>query len=78
MTFTEIAVSRDIPASPEEVFDVWLDPKSPGGPWFGAERTILNAAVDGLSYIAVKHEGKSSAHYGWFVRIERPRLVEYT
>jgi hypothetical protein len=45
---TEIKVARTIPASAEEVFDVWLDPKSSGGPWFGAGRVILNPAVDGL------------------------------
>jgi hypothetical protein len=32
----------------QNVFDVWIDPKSPGGPWFGAERVILNPVVDGL------------------------------
>jgi uncharacterized protein YndB with AHSA1/START domain len=78
MNLTEITVSRQIPAPSSAVFDVWLDAKSPGGPWYGAERTILNAVVDGLFYSAVKHEGKNWAHYGRFIRIERPSLVEYT
>ena len=78
MKLTEVAVSRTIPASVEEVFDVWLDPHSPGGPWFGAERVIVNPVVDGLFYFAVKHEGRTWAHYGRFVRIDRPRRVEYT
>jgi uncharacterized protein YndB with AHSA1/START domain len=55
-----------------------MNPKSPGGPWFGAERVILNPAVDGLFYIAVKHEGRIWPHYGRFLKIDRPRLVEYT
>ena len=67
-----------IPARAAEVFDVWIDPKSPGGPWFGADRMILNMEVDGLFYLAVKHEGRSWPHYGRFVRIERPAVVEYT
>ena len=29
----EITVTRMIPAAAERVFDVWMDPKSPGGPW---------------------------------------------
>jgi uncharacterized protein YndB with AHSA1/START domain len=78
MKVTEIKVARNIPATAEEVFDVWLDPKSPGGPWFGAERVILNPAVDGLFYFAVMHEGRSWPHYGRFLRIDRPRNVEYT
>ena len=78
MKVTEVTVSRTIPAQPQEVFDVWMDPKSPGGPWFGGERSIVNPVVDGLFYFSVNHEGRSWAHYGRFVRIERPRHVEYT
>ncbi len=78
MKLTDITVTRMIPASVEKVFDVWIDPKSPGGPWFGAERTILNPVVDGLIYFAVKHEGRTWPHYGRFLRIDRPRAVDYT
>lgn len=78
MNLTDVTVTRTIPASPENVFDLWINPKSPGGPWFGAERVILNAVVDGLFYSAVKHEGRIWPHYGPFVRLERPRLVEHT
>jgi uncharacterized protein YndB with AHSA1/START domain len=34
--------------------------------------------VDGLFYIAVKHEGRIWPHYGRFLKIDRPRRVEYT
>ncbi|HWB12115.1 MAG TPA: SRPBCC domain-containing protein [Pirellulales bacterium] len=78
MKLTDITVTRTIPAASEEVFDVWIDAQSPGGPWFGADRVILNAVVDGLFYFAVKHAGRTWPHYGRFVRIERPRCVEYT
>ena len=78
MKLIDMTVTRVIPAPAEDVFDVWIDPKSPGGPWFGAERTILNPAVDGLFYFAVKHEGRTWPHYGRFVLIERPHRVEYT
>ena len=78
MKLIDLTVSRTIPAAAEKVFDVWIDPKSPGGPWFGAERIILNAVVDGLFYFAVKHEGRTWPHYGRFVRIDRPHRMEYT
>jgi uncharacterized protein YndB with AHSA1/START domain len=78
MRLTEVTVTRTIPAPSETVFDVWMDPKSPGGPWFGAERLILNPVVDGLFYLAVKHEGRTWPHYGRFVHIDRPNRVEYT
>ena len=78
MKLNEVSVSRTIPAPADKVFDVWMDPKSPGGPWFGAERLILNPVVDGLFYLAVKHEGHTWPHYGRFLQINRPSLVEYT
>lgn len=31
MKLTDITVTRAIPAPAEKVFDVWMDPKSPGG-----------------------------------------------
>jgi uncharacterized protein YndB with AHSA1/START domain len=78
MKLTDITVTRTIPASSDKVFDLWMNPKSPGGPWYGAERVILNPLVDGLFYIAVKHEGRIWPHYGRFLKIDRPRRVEYT
>lgn len=74
----DVNLSRAIPATPDEVFDVWLDSKSPGGPWFGAARVILNAVVDGLFYHAVEHEGRIWAHYGRFIRLERGSVIEHT
>ena len=74
----DLTVSRSIPAAPEDIYDVWLDPKSPGGLWFGVERAIVNPAVDGLFYHRVQHEGRAWPHYGRFIRLERGRAMEYT
>ncbi len=74
----DVTVSRTIPASPEDVFDVWLDPKSPGGLWYGVERVIAHAVVDGLFYHSVQHQGRSWPHYGRFIRLERGRTIEHT
>lgn len=78
MNFMDITVNRTIPATAEKIYDVWIDPKSPGGPWHGAERVIFNPVVDGLYYLAIKHEGRVWPHYGRFTKMERPRLVEFT
>jgi uncharacterized protein YndB with AHSA1/START domain len=78
MELTELTVARTISASPEKIFDVWMDPNSPGGPWFGAGQLQINPVVDGLFYFSVEHEGRTWPHYGRFLRIERPSLVEYT
>ena len=76
MKLIDITVTRLISAPAENVFDVWIDPQSPGGPLYGAERVILHPVVDGLFYFAVKHEGRTWPHYGRFVSIERPQKVE--
>jgi uncharacterized protein YndB with AHSA1/START domain len=78
MKLMEVKVSRVVAAKPAAVFDVWVDPANPGSPWNAGVRRIVNFAVDGLYYWEVNHEGRKWAHYGRFVRIERPGLVEYT
>jgi uncharacterized protein YndB with AHSA1/START domain len=75
---TELKLTRTITATPAEVYDVWLDAKSPGGPWFGCERVILDAKVDGLFYHSVSHEGRDWAHYGRFIALDRPRRIAHT
>jgi uncharacterized protein YndB with AHSA1/START domain len=78
MKLMDIEVARAIPAPAEDVFNVWLDPKSPGSLWFGAQKVIINPAVDGLFFLSMQHEGRNWPHYGRFLRMDRPRLVEHT
>ncbi len=74
----DIDLSRSIAATPSEVYAVWLDPQSPGGPWFGADKVILNAVPDGLFYHSVSHLGREWAHYGRFLRLELGKVIEHT
>lgn len=74
----EIVVNRKIAASPAQLFDAWIDPNSPGGPWFGTKRAILNPVVDGLFYHAVEHQGKIWPHYGRFIQIDHLHRIEHT
>lgn len=74
----DVNLSRTINATPGQVYDVWLDAKSPGSPWFGAKRVILQPEVDGLFYHSVEHEGRIWAHYGRFTRLDKPRVIEHT
>jgi uncharacterized protein YndB with AHSA1/START domain len=73
----DLTVSRTIDAAPADVFDAWVDPAKVQA-WFGAERVIMYPVVDGLYYISVGSEGRTWPHYGRFLRIERPRIVEQT
>jgi uncharacterized protein YndB with AHSA1/START domain len=73
-----LTVTRTIAATPAEGFDVWLDSRSPGSPWFGVARAIVQPVVDGLFYHVVHFEGHDWAHYGRFVALERPRRIAHT
>ncbi|MFI4994974.1 MAG: SRPBCC domain-containing protein [Hyphomicrobiales bacterium] len=75
---TELTLTRSIAASPVEVYDVWIDAKSPGSPWFGAAKAIVQPVVDGLFYHLVEFEGHDWAHYGRFIRLDRPSHIEHS
>ena len=74
----DVTVSRTISASPEEVFDAWLDPEVPGTTWHDCEQLILQPKVDGLFYHAVEHRDRLWSHYGRFIALERGRLIQHT
>lgn len=81
MKLIDITVKRTIPASVDKVFDVWMDPKCPGGAWFGGETLIMAPvppAAGSLFYFTVLWDGHTWAHFGRFVEIQRPAKVEYT
>jgi uncharacterized protein YndB with AHSA1/START domain len=72
-----IDVSRLIRAQPDEVFRAWTDPDRMKR-WFGTVRQIVDVKVDGLFFLAMEHMGRTWPHYGRFVRLERPTVVEFT
>jgi uncharacterized protein YndB with AHSA1/START domain len=77
-----IVVRRTIAASPEELFDAWLDPESaaeimrPGG-GTPAEVTI-DARVGGAFSILMHGATKPHPHHGTYRVIERPRKLVFT
>lgn len=75
---TEINLTRMIDAQPDEVYEVWLDKTSPGSPWFGVPKVILNPKIDGLFYSMYQIEGREIAHYGRFITLEKSRKLQYT
>ena len=72
-----ITVPRRIEASPEEVFDAWAEPDL-FTRWFEPHRAIFRkAAVDELWYWEADHAGRLWAHYCRYLRVERPRRLEF-
>jgi uncharacterized protein YndB with AHSA1/START domain len=69
-----VKVARTIPAPPGEVFDSWLNPKSPGTPWSENDELIFHPKIDGLFYWLIR----GHAHYGRFTEIKRPGRIQHT
>ena len=69
----EFKVERTIPAPQGEVFDAWLNPKTPGTPWTAASKMLLTPKVDGFFYLLM-----GAPHYGRFTEIERPGRIQHT
>lgn len=70
----EVKLERTIPASPNEVFDAWLDPKVPGNPWNMGDKLLLNPQADGFFYLNVK----GTPHYGRFIEVARTIRIQHT
>ena len=70
----EVKVERIISAPLGEVFDAWLNPRTPGTPWNRADKLLFHPTVDGLYYWAMKGTG----HYGRFMEVERPGRIQHT
>ncbi|MEO8700966.1 MAG: SRPBCC domain-containing protein [Kofleriaceae bacterium] len=86
MKTTNLELSRQIPASPDDVYAVWLDPQCAGGPWYSPQtdgmdsKIIFDAKVDGLFYHRVTNTGygQTWTHYGRFTNLESGKRVEHT
>jgi uncharacterized protein YndB with AHSA1/START domain len=74
MKTLEFKFERTISAPPGEVFDAWLNPKTPGTPWSMGDKLLLNPKVDGFFYWNVN----GTPHYGRFTEMERPARMQHT
>ena len=78
-----VRVERDFPASPERLFDSWLDAERVGTWLFATPdgemvRVEIDARVGGRYEIVERRGGEDVLHTGTYEEIERPRRLAFT
>jgi uncharacterized protein YndB with AHSA1/START domain len=80
-----VCVVRRFSASPERVFDAWLDPAMVGrfmfGPGLRDEEIVglsIDARVGGSFSFLVRRQGEVIDHVGEYLQIDRPRRLVFT
>jgi|SRR5579884_2395166 uncharacterized protein YndB with AHSA1/START domain len=78
-------VTHRFDASPERVFDAWLDPTLIGTWMFGPNvrdeevvRVTVDPRVGGSFSFVVRREGQEIDHIGTYLEIDRPRRLAFT
>ena len=79
---TSVVVRRTIAASPEELFDAWLDPEAVGA-WMrpnsiSSTQAKVDARVGGRYEILMHSDTADYPHSGVYQVIDRPRRLVFT
>jgi len=72
----QLAVEREMVASPEQLFKAWTEQV---GLWFAAPETVLmKPEVNAPFFFATKYEGNLHPHYGRFLELVPSSLIKLT
>jgi len=82
-TLRTLRISRHFDASPERVFDAWLDPATAGRWLYSAPngemvKVDIDARVGGHFSFIDRRDGEDVEHVGEYLEIDRPRRLIFT
>lgn len=82
-TLRTLRITRHFNASPERVFDAWLDPATAGRWLYSAPngemvKVAIDARVGGHFCFRDRRDGEDVDHVGEYLEIERPRRLVFT
>ncbi len=77
-----LRITRRFDASPERVFDAWLDPET-AGKWLFATPTghMTSVQIDsrvGGKFLLIRRDNEDVEHFGEYIEIDRPRRLVFT
>jgi uncharacterized protein YndB with AHSA1/START domain len=73
-----ISIPRIYEAAPERVFKAWVDPASVKA-WLADGKDIaIDPREGGLFYLEMPWQERIYPHYGRYLRVESPRVLEFT
>jgi len=73
-----LEIPRSYYASPERVFRAWTDPASMKAWLAEGGDVVADPRPDGLFYLGMQHSSGIRPHYGRYLRVESPHLLEFT
>jgi len=73
-----IRIPRSYDATPERVFKAWTDPASVKAWLAGGKDIAIDVREGGLFYIEMPWQERIYPHYGRYLRVEAPHVLEFT